>query len=137
MPIIFVPSRQEILICDFDLTGHVPPEIRKTRRVVVVSPRSQNHRHGRNYGRCIVVPFSQTEPPKLSPADVYFRPGSYESLDGETWCTCGIVMAVSHARLNRVSKGGKFLTEKVSDGDMARIEAGLRSSLGMPRDADP
>lgn len=131
MPIQHVPPRGEILICDFDLTGHVPPEIRKTRRVVVVSPRSQNHRHGQNPGRCVVVPFSQTAPPRPSPADVSFPQGSYESLDGETWCTCGVVMAVSHTRLNRVRKGSNALADKVSPGDMARIEAGLRSALGM------
>ena len=52
--IAFVPQRGQILICDFDVAGVVPPEMRKTRRVVVVSPRAHNHRHGTRPGPAAV-----------------------------------------------------------------------------------
>ena len=35
----FVPQRGQILMCDFDMAGVVPPEMRKKRRVAVISPR--------------------------------------------------------------------------------------------------
>jgi hypothetical protein len=72
MPITFVPERGRILICDYDL-ARIAPEMDKERRVVVVSPRSYNQRHGASAGRCIVVPFSATNPGRfLTPADVPF-----------------------------------------------------------------
>ena len=40
------------------------PEIRKLRRVVVVSTNALNHPHGRGPGLCSVVPFSATRPAK-------------------------------------------------------------------------
>ncbi|MCW6510963.1 type II toxin-antitoxin system PemK/MazF family toxin [Lichenifustis flavocetrariae] len=72
MPISFVPQRGQILMCDFDMAGVVPPEMRKKRRVVVISPRSHNRRHGAKPGRCIVAPFSASEPPMPTPAEGAF-----------------------------------------------------------------
>jgi uncharacterized protein YifN (PemK superfamily) len=69
MAIPFVPPRRRILICDFDV-ARVSPEIDKERRVVIISPRSYNKRHGTGPGRCLVIPFSATEPHKITPAHV-------------------------------------------------------------------
>jgi uncharacterized protein YifN (PemK superfamily) len=57
--ITFTPKR--ILMCNFDMAT-VPPEMRKVRCLVVVSPRSYNHPIGHGPGKCIVVPFSATGP---------------------------------------------------------------------------
>jgi uncharacterized protein YifN (PemK superfamily) len=67
-----------------------------------MSPRSYNERHGSGPGRCIVVPFSVTQPPVLRPSDIFFATGTYEALSRDTWATCDSVMAVFHARLDRV-----------------------------------
>jgi uncharacterized protein YifN (PemK superfamily) len=129
--IAFVPQRGQILMCDFSM-AHVPPEMRKQRRAVVVSPRSYNARHGQGPGRCIVVPFSASPPKTLKPSDVPFPTGPYKSLTVDTWAICEAVMNVSHERLDRVATGQRFLSEAVAAADMARIEDGLRHALGLP-----
>ena len=131
MPITFVPQRGQIPICDFDIGGVVPPEMRKKRRVVVVSPRSHNRRHGAKPGRCLVVPFSATRPTVLTVAEVPFLAGPYGSLTLPTWAICSAVESVSHARLDRVAVGRSFFSEHLSQADLDRIDAGLRHALGL------
>ncbi|RUW47814.1 type II toxin-antitoxin system PemK/MazF family toxin [Mesorhizobium sp. M8A.F.Ca.ET.021.01.1.1] len=138
--ISFTPQRGSILMCNFDM-GCVPPEMPKTRRVVVVSPRSYNFRisggetaEGEKIwlpGKCVVVPLSATEPRAIEPSHVPFTVGPYRSLTVDTWAICELVDHVSHARLDRVQRRGKFLQEQVSAADLARIEAGLRHALGL------
>lgn len=130
MPISFVPQRGQILICDFNM-AYVPPEMRKKRRAVVVSPRSYNARHGQGPGRCVVVPFSATPPKYPKPSQVPFPVGRYQSLTVDTWAYCDAVMTVSHDRLDRVALGSRFLSEAISSADMARIEEGLRHAVGL------
>lgn len=132
MAINFVPERGRILMCNYRM-ARVHPEMDKKRRVVVVSPRSYNERHGRDAGRCLVVPFSGTDPGvHLSLADVFFAVGPYQSLTIDTWAICSSAMCVSHARLDRVSRGrGSYLQEILSVADMARIEEGLRHAMGL------
>ena len=131
MAITFVPSRGQILICDFDMTGCAPPEMRKRRRVAIVSPRSHNRRHGHRPGRCLVVPFSATPPRHPTPADVHFLSGIYASLTVPTWAICSAVASVSHDRLDRVAVGRAFLSETLSSDDMTRFEVGLRYAMGL------
>jgi mRNA interferase MazF len=57
MPITFIPDAGDVLMCDFS-TGFVPPEMVKTRRVIVLSPRNR----ARIPGTYIVVPISKTAP---------------------------------------------------------------------------
>lgn len=131
--ITFVPQRGQILMCDFDMAGVVPPEMRKKRRVVVVSPRSHNRRHGVRPGRCLVVPFSASEPAMMTAAEVPFPDGVYRSLTVPTWAICSAAASVSHARLDRVAVGTAFLSEHLSAVDLERVEAGLRHALGLVR----
>ena len=131
MAITFVPSRSQILICDFDMAGYVPPEMRKRRRVAIVSPRSHNRRHGERPGRCLVVPFSATTPRCPTPADVPFPAGIYSSLTVPTWAICSAVASVSHDRLDRVAVGRAFLSESLSPSDLTRLEIGLRYAIGL------
>ena len=130
MPIAFVPQRGQILMCDFDMAGVVPPEMRKKRRAVVISPRSHNRRHGKRPGRCIVVPFSASEPAIVTPAEVLFPAGVYRSLTVPTWAICSAMASVSHTRLDRVAVGREFLSESLKPADVARVEDGIRHALG-------
>lgn len=130
MAITFVPQRGQILMCDFDM-ARVPPEMPKVRRIVVVSPRSYNARHGQGPGRCLVVPFSASPPSPVSAADVPFAAGSYQSLAVPTWAICSAVGSMSHTRLDRVAVGQRFLSESLSPQDLARVEDGLRHALGL------
>ena len=129
--ITFVPQRGQVLICDFDMGGVVPPEMRKKRRVVVISPRSHNHRHGQRPGRCLVVPFSASQPLVMTAAEVPFPGDVYRSLTVPTWAICSAIESVSHARLDRVAVGSAFLSESLSPIDLVRIEDGLRHALGL------
>lgn len=130
MPITFVPQRGQILISDFD-KGRVSPEMPKTRRVVIVSPRSYNQRHGAGPGRCLVVPLSASPPKDLTPADVEIPVGSYATITETVWAICSALASHSHARLDRVSIHGRFVSQSFTDADMARIELGLMHALGM------
>ena len=117
-------------MCDFDM-ARVHPENAKKRRVVVMSPRSYNQRHGNQPGRCVVVPFSATQPHVLKPSDIFFQAGPYQSLTMDTWASCDSVMAVSHSRLDRVRiPHGMFSEEVLSDTDIRSLEEGLRHALG-------
>ncbi|WP_353030948.1 type II toxin-antitoxin system PemK/MazF family toxin [Mesorhizobium sp. M0968] len=130
MPIYFVPPRGRILICDFDMAC-VPPEMAKERRVVVVSPRSYNRRHGAGPGRCLVVPFSSAAPVANRPCYVPFAANVYASLTEETWAYCDALSSVSHARLTPVRAKGKDLFEDLTPEDVERIAVGLRHAIGI------
>lgn len=131
MPIRFVPQPGLILICDYD-AARIHPEMNKRRRVVVVSPRSYNHRHGEGPGRCIVIPFSASEPKFLMPSIVMFPAGSYRSLTRTSWAICESIMAVSHNRLDRVWAGqGQSLNERISDEDMKRLRIAISHAIGL------
>jgi uncharacterized protein YifN (PemK superfamily) len=123
--ISFVPERGHILLCDFDM-ANVPPEMRKKRRIVVVSPRSHNRAR-----RCVVVPFSATEPYEMTSAYVPFDAGLYRSLSIPTWAICDAVSHVSFDRLDRVRIGREFLTEIMESRDLKRVTAGLQHALGI------
>jgi len=136
MAIQFVPERGRILMCDYDM-ARVPPEMEKVRRCVVISPRSYNRRHGSQPGRCLVVPFSATDPDRhLTPADVPFDATTYLCLTVETWAICAAVMSVSHDKLDRVwirqPRGlpSRHSSEILFPADIKRIEEGLRHAMG-------
>lgn len=126
----FVPPRGRILLCDFD-AGRVHPELNKCRRVVVVSPRSYNARHGSGPGRCLVVPFSSTAPKVVTPAYVPFDASTYRSLTEPTWAICESTRSVSHARLQMVFFKSAPLYESLSEADLERVAVGLRHALGI------
>jgi uncharacterized protein YifN (PemK superfamily) len=131
LPITFAPERRQILMCNFRM-ARIHPEMDKSRRIVVVSPRSYNDRHGAGPGRCVVVPFTATDPGAfLTPADVPFSAGVYECLSVNTWAICSAAISVSHARLDRVHTGAGYRRESLSLADMERIENGLRHALGL------
>ncbi|PZM17107.1 type II toxin-antitoxin system PemK/MazF family toxin [Rhizobium tubonense] len=129
--ITFSPTRGLILMCNFDMAT-VPPEMRKIRRVVVVSPKSYNKRKSMSVpGKCIVVPFSASQPRTQLASHVAIADKSYDSLTKQVWAICEMVTHVSHARLDRVASGRKFLSESMNANDLARIEDALRHSLGL------
>ncbi len=142
--ITFSPRRGAILLCDFGPNPldastfplHRPPlssapEVWKVRRAIVVSPDAANHRHGAGPGLCIVVPCSATPPRSADPQDVSIPLGSYRSFTRDVWVKCSTPARVSHSRLDRVAFGGNYRTEFLSAADMLRVEAGLRTALGL------
>jgi uncharacterized protein YifN (PemK superfamily) len=126
----FTPRRGQILMCDFDMAT-VAPEMRKKRRVVILSPRSLNGPHGAKPGKCIVVPLSATTPRRVLGSHVAFPVGSYDSLSVDVWAICEAIAHVSHIRLDRVPVGSEHLSEMMDASDVCRIEEGVRFALGM------
>jgi hypothetical protein len=80
-----------------------------------------------------MVPFSATKPHTVTPADVHFPAGKYQTLTVDTWAVCSVVMNASHSRLSRVFIGhGQYSEELLTADDMKRIEEGLKHALGFP-----
>ena len=79
----------------------------------------------------MVVPFSATAPHDLTPAHVEFQLGSYPSLTEHCWALCDCIRTLSHARLERVFVGGVYLSEMISEHDMARVDIGIRHATGL------
>jgi uncharacterized protein YifN (PemK superfamily) len=130
MVISFAPERDQILICNFDF-GRLSPEMSKTRRAIVVSPRSHNQGHGQQPGRSIVVPLSATTPKQLMPTHVYFPVGQYASFGVDLWAICDCLSHVSHDRLDRVKHRGQWLREFLTAADLVRVEEGVRHAVGL------
>jgi len=115
-------------MCDFR-TGFKPPEMVKTRPVVVVS--------GKRTGVCTVVPLSTTEPHPVEPwhhlLDKHSLPLPFQAKP--TWAKCDMVTTVSLERLDRVLIGrdtaGKrpYVAHKVNAVDLLAIERGLIHAL--------
>ena len=129
--ITFTPSRGMILMCDFDMAS-VPPEMRKVRRVVVVSLKAYNKRPSmQTPGKCVVVPLSASAPRMPQPSHVSIPEDRYASITLPVWAICEMVDHVSHTRLDRVSSGRRFLSDSINQDDMALIENALRHALGL------
>lgn len=103
----------------------------KERRVVIISPRSYNRRHGWGPGRCLVIPFSATPPPDVTPAHVPFADNVYRCLTEPTWALCDVISSVSHDRLNNVQVAGVNQMEDISAPDLERIAVGIRHALSI------
>src|ERR1035437_6405283 len=105
MPITFVPSPGDVLMCDFS-TGFMPPEMVKVRRVVVLSPRNRV----RIPGTYIVVPISKTTPSPPEGCHCEFKARSYEFFHPveSVWAKADMVVSVAAHRLDRVRVNGAY-----------------------------
>ncbi len=116
-------------MCDFG-TGFRPPEMVKTRPVVVVSKRADNLAN--------VVSLSTTQPIKLEKWHCEINSASLpSSLGGKRcWAKCDMIATVGLWRLDRVKIGkdprtGKrlYVVHCLLDIDLEQIRHGLRSIL--------
>lgn len=130
---IHVPKVREILQCEFDhQTNYSPPEICKTRPVVVISC-SPARPH-----LAIVVPLSTTPPQPLQ--------GWHHKLSRESqwdkkhrWAKCDLIQPVSYDRLSAWRLGGRTPDGKrrylknfrVSDDDFHAIQACILLALNL------
>lgn len=124
------PKPADVLICDFDRGGFVPPEMVKRRPVIVIS---RADTHGR--GLCTVVPLSTTAPFPVHP---WHYPMPHLALRGwqakaMIWAKADMLCTVAFDRLDRphfkTRHGRTYQSIKVSDLDMATIRAGIRAYL--------
>jgi len=86
MPISFLPPLGTVLLCDYT-TGFLPPEMVKTRPVVVVSPRSRRQAIPATQ---LIVPFSTKAPQMQEAFHVEIPAGAYPFLKGgvSSWVKC-------------------------------------------------
>ena len=126
----FHPRPGDVLMCDFSAGGFKPPEMVKTRPVVVVSKRSDS--------LVTVVPLSATEPVKFEAwhceMSLSSLPAPFQS--ERCWAKCDMIATVGRWRLDRVKVGkcpntGKriFVNHRVLDADLEQIRECLRIFL--------
>jgi uncharacterized protein YifN (PemK superfamily) len=132
-PLPYNPNPGEVLRCDY--RGLVPPEMDKTRFVVVVSPRL---RHRKDL--CTVIPLSTTAPDYPQPFHVQLAQDPYpKSAPGTVvWAKCDMLMTVSYARLTQYYDGrhpqtGKraYVTLRVSPEELRAIRIGMLHAVGL------
>jgi uncharacterized protein YifN (PemK superfamily) len=125
MLINFHPKAGTILICDF--TGMIPPEICKTRPVVVIS--SPNTRR---VGLATVVPLSTTRPHYIRHYHILLRYPPFPSARAESWAKCDLVMSVSYSRLARLqSNAHQLVLASVTAHDLKAIRLAAARSFGV------
>ncbi len=132
MPLYAHPSTGQLLMCDFG-TGFIPPEMTKTRPVVIVS------RRRREGGTCTVVPLSTTVPEDPQPYHHHMNPDSLPGhlKNDETWAKCDMITTVSLDRLDRIKLGrddhGKriFVSPTITLEDLVSIKEGVKFWLNL------
>ena len=132
MGLSYYPRPGEILLCRFDASA-TPPEMTKTRPVVVAGPRLR-----RRANLVTIVPLSTTTP---EPAEAYHCRIELESLlpapfDAKVaWAKCDMVQSVALARLDRFkvrrrAHARTWMTGRVSDAQLAAIRRSILAGLG-------
>ena len=114
-----------VLMCDF--SGSIPPEIGKTRPVVIVTPP-----HVRRRELATAVPLS-TKPPQIAYA-YHHRviSSAYPGAAKEVWAKCDLVMSVSYARLHKIRlPSGEYVIGYVSYQDLMSICYGVNAYFGI------
>ena len=116
MALTFQPRVGQVIICDYgdhitppNPDGHMPPEMRKRRLVVVM-----NSKH---YGGCVVVPLSATHSEHETRKGYHIEISEADMPDivcfpkTTRWAKCNMVQMASKDRLDRAqsSRGSKFV----------------------------
>lgn len=122
------------MLCHFGLSA-IPPEMVKSRPVVVVGPRLR-----RRGNLVTIVPFSTTEP---EPPENYHclielaQPLPRPFDKSRVWAKCDMIQSVALSRLDRFKVPGeqgqprRWTTGRVSADQLAHIRQAVRFGLGM------
>jgi uncharacterized protein YifN (PemK superfamily) len=129
MPITFVPSPGDVLMCNFE--GFKPPEMTKNRKVVILSPRCRIG-FPSTY---IVVPISKTTPNQLEGCHCEFAPGKYGFFHAteSVWAKADMVSCVAASRLDRVEHNGRFSRVQIRAVDLLAVRSAVLHALGMEK----
>ncbi|MCL2717140.1 MAG: type II toxin-antitoxin system PemK/MazF family toxin [Alphaproteobacteria bacterium] len=126
MAIPFFPRAGQVLICDFN--DFRPPEMVKTRPVIVVSPRLPYRSE-----IVAIVPISRS-PPKHNLPFCYRMSKNYnpqEDDDVPCWAKADLVMNLGLYRMHGFNVGqGKWEYPKVSDTDLEGVRHAILCGLG-------
>ena len=126
----------EVVICNFD-TGFRPPEMAKTRPVIVISKASTHIR-----GLCTIVPLSTTCPAPLFPWHVLLSsnpllghmPADHTfCTDQPIWAKCDMIITLGFERITRphrrVEGRRDYPAVRVASDDLAAVFDGVRAYL--------
>jgi len=128
MPITFHPNAGTILICHYGQgSGFQPPEMMKSRPVVVISPR----RRSGGSQVATVVPLSSVAPKKPEPWHHLLSAGAYPRARGPMWAKCDMLATVALGRLSVVLDRGQRVDCRMPTADLTDIMAAVRAALGM------
>ena len=125
MAINFHPKPGMVLMCNF--SGNVPPEIGKTRPVVIVTPA-----HVKRRELATAVPLS-TKPPHVAYAYHHrLISAAYPGAAREVWAKCDLVTSVSYTRLERIRlSSGEQVIGYVSHQDLISICYAVNAYFGI------
>lgn len=128
MPLRHNPNPGDVLFCRFDEHEFAPPEMTKRRRVVVLTPRSRDHRTS----TLVVVPLSTTAPRIVRPHH-YQLQGMYQFLTQTeaVWAKGDMVVHVALARLSPVIDKGRVVRASVSAIDLLGIRTAVLHAIGL------
>jgi uncharacterized protein YifN (PemK superfamily) len=115
-----------ILICDF--SGYVRPEMVKTRRVVVVSPKRPFR--SPSDATVLVIPLSTVEPEPLEPWHHRIAGGRYRGV-GMCWAKGDLIAHVSLRRLDRIVHAYERIIPVVSERDLDGIRGAAAAAIGI------
>lgn len=129
MAIIYVPSPAQVLMCDFESEGFVRPEMQKVRHCVVISPR-----YRREWGTCLVVPFSTQPPDEVRPYHFVIARNKYRFFapDAEIWAKANMLTHVGFPRLDRVMEGGVYCNRYLDRADFKGVMVAVLHAVGCP-----
>ena len=127
MPITFVPKRAQVLMCDFESDGFVRPEMEKVRHCVVISPR-----YRRQYGTCLIVPFSTQRPREVCPYHFVIPANKYRFFKPHTeiWAKANMLTHVGFSRLDRVIEDGLYCERCLDSADFRGVILAVLPAVG-------
>jgi|ERR1035437_6036159 uncharacterized protein YifN (PemK superfamily) len=125
MPILFNPSRGQILMCDF--RGFIRPEMQKIRHCIVVSPE-------RRSGTCIVVSLSTSAPTTEEAHHYKISRNVYQCLECgvDVWAKADMLTHAAFARLDRPKEHGRFASRHLNSADLQGVINAVLAAIGQP-----
>lgn len=131
MTLPYLPKIGEVLVCNFDDGGFMPPEMVKRRPVIVVSRKDSHERR-----LCTVVPISTTPPDERKiwhHALPHVRVPGFDDPAGQ-WAKCDMLATVSFDRLGKpyyrtARSGRQYVGVFLSDADLASVRECIKHYL--------
>jgi uncharacterized protein YifN (PemK superfamily) len=127
VPLTIVPDAGDVLMCNFeDLRS---PEMTKTRRVIVLSPRARSYFPD----TFLVVPVSKTPPSPPLRHHCEFKPRAYDFFDPveSVWALANMLTCVKKTRLDRIRINNRFTGACLRKADLLAVRKAVLCALGM------
>lgn len=135
MALTFQPRVGQVIICDYgdhttppDPDGHMPPEMRKRRLVVVM-----NSKH---FGGCVVVPLSATHSENETKRGYHIEISEADMPDivgfpkTTRWAKCNMIQMASKDRLDRAQSSHGFKFVYLDPKIVEQIQRGIIKVVG-------